>query len=185
MVSILSLWLPILLSSVLVFIASSIVHMMLPYHKSDFKAAPAEDDLLDAALKAGITPGDYMVPRPANREQMKDPAFMEKWKRGPVLIMTVANPSMAMGGLLLQWFLYLILVSVFAAYIASRALPPGAPYLSVFRFAGAAAFASYSLALMQDSIWYRKSWSTTIKNLFDGLIYGCLTAGVFGWLWPR
>jgi len=25
----------------------------------------------------------------------------------------------------------------------------------------------------------------TIKEVVDGLIYGLLTAGTFGWLWPR
>jgi len=185
MVSIMSLWIPILVSAVLVFFASWIIHMLLPYHKSDFKPAPAEDDLMEAGRKAGIQPGDYMIPRPANMVQMKDPAFQEKWKRGPVMILTVANPSMSMGSQLLQWFVYLIVVGILAAYITGRALPQGAPYLSVFRFAGAAAFTGYGLALVQDSIWYRKSWSTTVKNLFDALVYGCLTAGVFGWLWPR
>ena len=36
-----------------------------------------------------------------------------------------------------MWFLYTIVMSVFAAYIAGRALPPGTAYLQVFRFAGA------------------------------------------------
>src|SRR5262245_30807527 len=117
MVSIMSLWIPILVSAVLVFFASWIIHMLLPYHNSDFKQAPAEDDLMEAGRKAGIQPGDYMIPRPANMQQMKEPAFQEKWKRGPVMIMTVANPSMSMGSQLLQWFLYLVFVGIFAAYI--------------------------------------------------------------------
>jgi hypothetical protein len=83
------------------------------------------------------------------------------------------------------WFLYGIAVSVCAAYIAGRALPSGASYLQVFRFAGTTAFIGYSLALWQMSIWYRRSWVTTFKATVDGLIYGLLTAGTFGWLWPR
>jgi hypothetical protein len=55
----------------------------------------------------------------------------------------------------------------------------------VFRFAGTTAFIGYSVALWQMSIWYRRAWSTTIKATVDGLIYALLTAGVFGWLWPR
>jgi hypothetical protein len=86
---------------------------------------------------------------------------------------------------LIQWFCYLIVVSVFAAYVTGRALAPGAPYLSVFRFAGCTAFIAYSVAMWQNSIWYKQPWSTTVKNSFDGLIYGLLTAGTFGWLWPR
>jgi uncharacterized membrane protein len=90
-----------------------------------------------------------------------------------------------MGVQLFQWFIYCIVIGIFAAYMAGRALQPGAHYLAVFRFAGATAFIGYSLALCQQSIWYRKKWSTTIKSMVDGLVYGLLTGGTFGWLWPR
>ena len=86
---------------------------------------------------------------------------------------------------LILWFLYCVVVGVFAAYIAGRALKPSAPYLEVFRFAGATAFAGYSLAQMQYSIWMGKSWGATLRGMFDGLIYALLTAGTFGWLWPK
>ena len=86
---------------------------------------------------------------------------------------------------LVLWFIYTVIVSFFAAYIGGRALPAGTDYLHVFQIVGAAAFVGYSLALLQMSIWYRRAWSLTIKALFDGLIYGLLTAGTFGWLWPR
>ena len=90
-----------------------------------------------------------------------------------------------MGSQLAQWFVYCLIVGVFAAYITSRAAAPGAEYLSVFRFAGCTAFIGYSLAHMQRSIWFKQAWSTTLKNMFDGLIYGLLTAGSFAWLWPE
>ena len=61
----------------------------------------------------------------------------------------------------------------------------GESYLHVFRFAGVTAFAGYSLGGWQESIWYQRKLSTTIKNTIDGLIYALFTAGVFGWLWPR
>jgi hypothetical protein len=35
------------------------------------------------------------------------------------------------------------------------------------------------------SIWYSRAWINTIKSTIDGLIYALLTAGTFGWLWPR
>src|SRR5215475_4418598 len=91
----------------------------------------------------------------------------------------------SMGKSLSLWFLYCLVVNFFSAYVASRALGSGAPYLSAFRFVGTAAFMGYSLALAQDSIWYRRSWNTTLKSMVDGLVYGLLTAGTFGWLWPR
>jgi hypothetical protein len=55
----------------------------------------------------------------------------------------------------------------------------------VFRFAGCTAFVGYAVALWQDSIWYKRNWGTTFRNTVDGLLYGCLTAGTLGWLWPK
>jgi hypothetical protein len=186
MVPVLSLWLPILLSAVIVFIASSIIHMVLGYHASDYRKFPNEDSVMDALRKSGIPPGDYLFPKPDSPKAMKDPAFREKWSKGPVGMMTVLpSGSMSMGRNFVLWFLYCIVVGIFAAYISGRALPQGAPYLAVFRFAGCTAFIAYSLALWQFSIWYHRSWATTLKVNIDGLIYGLLTAGVFGWLWPR
>jgi sulfite exporter TauE/SafE len=76
-------------------------------------------------------------------------------------------------------------VSVLAAYVVGRATPPGALYMHVFQLVSSVAFIGYSVALWQMSIWYRRSWNTTIKATVDGLIYALLTAGVFGWLWPK
>ncbi|TMQ70047.1 MAG: hypothetical protein E6K81_13505 [Candidatus Eisenbacteria bacterium] len=186
MVSLMSLWLPILLSAVLVFVASSVIHMMIPMHKSDHSKLPSEAEAMEALRKYNIPPGDYMVPRCDNMKDMKSPEFAEKMKKGPVIVMTVMpSGPMSMGPSLVQWFIYSLVVGVLAAYVTGRALGPGEPYLKVFRFAGATAFIAYAIALWQDSIWYKRKWSTTIKYTFDGLIYGLLTAGCFGWLWPR
>ena len=186
MVGLSQLWLPILLSGVIVFVASSILHMVIPWHKGDYPAMPGEDQFRDAVRPLSIPPGDYMVPRPKTSADMKSPEFIAKMKAGPVVIMTVLPPGPpSMGSNLAQWFVYCLVVSVFAAYIAGRAVPAGTDYLHVFRFAGCTAFIGYGLALWQNSIWYRKSWAVTIKQTIDSLIYGLLTAGVFGWLWPR
>jgi hypothetical protein len=186
MLTIPSLWVPILISAVFVFILSSIIHMVLPYHRSDFRKLAAEDEIQDALRKFDIPPGDYLLPCADSPAAMKDPKFVEKMTKGPTIIMTVAKPGPpAMAGNLVLWFLYCILVSILAAYITGRALMPGAHYLWVFRFAGATAFIAYSIALLQNSIWYRRNWGATLKSMFDGLIYGLVTAGVFGWLWPR
>jgi len=117
---------------------------------------------------------------------MRSPEFVAKLIRGPVVFMTVIKggpPNMTAN--LVQWFIYCVVVGGLAAYIAGRALHPGAPYLAAFRFAGCTAFIAYTIALWQDSIWYQRAWNTTIKNTFDGLVYGLLTGGAFGWLWPR
>jgi hypothetical protein len=127
-----------------------------------------------------------MVPRCNTTAEMKTPEYDAKLKRGPVMVLTVMpNKLLAMGPMMAQWFIYLLVVGVFSAYVAGRALPPGAHYLRVFRFAGVAAFLSYSVALWQMSIWWKRKWSTTIKSTIDGLIFALLTAGTFGWLWPK
>ncbi len=185
MVPLLSLWLPILLSAVIVFVVSSIVHTVLTYHRSDFRPVPSEDQVMEALRRFNIPPGDYVIPCAAGQQEMKSPAFIEKVTKGPVAFMTVMESGPpSMGKSLVQWFLYCVIVSVFAAYVAGRALAPDAAYLEIFRFAGATAFAGYGLALLQNSIWYKRAWSATLKSTFDGLVYGLLTAGTFGWLWP-
>jgi hypothetical protein len=185
MVSIIDLWLPILLSATFVFILSSIIHMVLPYHRSDFGKVPKEDEMMDALRPLNIPPGDYVVPRAFNSAEMKSEEFKAKVEKGPVIFMTVRpNGMQGMASNLIQWFLYSVIVGIFAAYVAGRALEPGNDYLSVFRFAGTTAFAGYSLGLLQTSIWYGRSWSSTLKSVFDGLLYALVTAGTFGWLWP-
>lgn len=181
-----SLLVPILLSSVIVFVASSIVHMMPLWHRGDFPRVPNEDRVRESLRPLAIPPGEYMVPRSASMADMNSPAFLEKVRQGPVMMLTVmpnAVPSMATN--LSQWFVYTVVVGVFVAYVTGRALPPGTGYPRVFQLAGATAFIAYAVALWQSSIWFAKPWSTTIKTTVDGLIYALLTAGTFGWLWPR
>jgi Flp pilus assembly protein TadB len=186
MVSIPSLWLPIVVSAVFVFLVSSLIHMVLGYHSNDFRKLPDEDAAADALRNLNAAPGEYLLPYPTSMKEMKSPEFQERVKRGPRAMLTLwpgGAPSMA--GNLVQWFLYSIVIGIFAAYVAGRALGPGAHYLAVFRFAGVTAFACYTIAGWQASIWYKRSWSTTLKNTFDGLVYGLLTGGTFGWLWPE
>lgn len=181
-----SLWLPILLSSVLVFVVSSVIHVLTPWHKGDYPQLPDQDRVQEALRPFAIPPGDYMLPRAHGRAELASPAFVEKLNKGPVMMLTVMpNGPVAMGSSFIGWFLYSVVIGTFAGYVAGRALPPGAHYLQAFRFVGATAFCGYSLALLQMSIWYRRSWLLTIKGTIDGLVYALLTAGVFGWLWPR
>jgi len=186
MVYLTSLWLPILLSAVAVFIASSIIHMALPYHRSDYKKLPNEEKILEAMRAEGVVPGNYHFPRVESHKEMGSAEVVEKLKKGPVGIMNVIpNGPPVMWKYLLTWFIYCLVISVFVAYIVGRSLSPQAEYLAVFRLAGVVAFLSYSAAQAHDSIWKGQAWSATIKLMFDGLIYGLLTAGFFGWLWPR
>lgn len=185
MVPVLSLALPIVLAAVAVFLASSVIHMALPIHKNDLRPLPDEEKIQDALRPFNLQPGDYALPH-LDASKMKDPQALERMTKGPVALITVipSGPP-AMGKNLAMWFAYSLLVGVFAAYIAGRALAPGASYLEVFRFVGTTAFMGYSFALLQQSIWWSKNWGATLRSFADGLVYALLTAGVFGWLWPR
>jgi hypothetical protein len=181
-----ALWLPILLSAITVFVVSSIIHMATPWHKGDYLKMPNEDKAMDALRPLAVPPGDYLVPRPSSAQDMRSPDFLEKMNKGPVLVLTVMpSGPVQMTRSLVLWFLYSAVVGFFAAYVASRALPVGAPQGRVFQLVGVTAFVGYSVALWQMSIWYRRAWGTTIRATIDGLIYALLTAGIFGWLWPR
>jgi hypothetical protein len=159
--------------------------MFLPWHKGEYPKVANEEKVMDALRPLDIKPGDYMVPRAESMEDMKSAAFAEKLKKGPVMILTVLpSGNMGMTSNLIQWFLYSLVIGIFAAYVAGRALTPDASYLQVYRFAGVTAFLGYSAAIWQMSIWYKRSWVTTIKATVDGFVYALLTAGVFGWLWP-
>ena len=185
MAALISLWLPILLSAVAVFIISSILHTVFTYHNSDFKTLPEEDKIMDDMRKYNVPPGDYMMPYCTSNKERQGEEFKNKMAKGPVAVLTIfPSGPIAMGGLLFQWFIYCLIVSIFTAYVAGLTINAGENYMFVFRITSIVAFASYSLALLQQSIWYKKSWSATLKSVFDGLIYALFTAGFFGWLWP-
>ena len=185
MVSIAELWLPIVLAAIVVFVVSSVIHMLLKYHQSDFGKIEAEDAVMNALRPFSIAPGDYILPYCGSTKRMSEPDFVEKMEKGPIAFMTVLpNGKPTMAGSLGMWFVYCLVVGVFAAYVAGRSLEPGAHYLAVFRMAGVTAFAGYGLALLQNSIWYKRNWPATMKSVFDALVYALFTAGVFGWLWP-
>ncbi|HUR30488.1 MAG TPA: hypothetical protein VMZ69_03595 [Saprospiraceae bacterium] len=179
-----ALWMPILLSAVFVFIVSSIIHMVLGYHANDHQKLPDEDRAMDAIRALNIPPGHYAMPKPGSMKDYKSEEFKAKQAKGPVMFMHVYNSNMGMGKSLVQWFLYCIVVGIFSAYIASHTINPDADYLTVHRVVGCTAFMGYGLALVQDAIWGQNAWGATWKSVFDALLFGLVTGGTFGWLWP-
>lgn len=185
MVSLTSLLIPILVSAVIVFIASFLLHVVIPFHKNDLKNVPREDEFLAAIRGFNLPAGDYAAPHADSPAAMKDPVFIEKRAKGPTVLMTTApGAPPPMSVTLTKWFIYCVVVSLLSAYIASRTLTAGTDYLQVFRVVGTAAFMGYALALVQHWIWWMKDSGATFRSMIDGLAYALLTAGVFGWMWP-
>lgn len=186
MSAILELWMPILLSAVAVFVASSILHMVIPVHAGDHKGLPGEKDVLDAMRKQNLQPGSYMFPHCKSMKDMGNDEMLQKYQSGPVGFMTIMpTGTPAIGKSLLQWFVFSITVSIFAAYVATFTLQAQENYLRVFRLTGTVAFVAYGWGEITASIWKGQSWVVTSKFLFDGLVYALMTGGVFGALWPH
>lgn len=184
MVSIPELWLPILIAAVLVFVASALIHMVLKYHKNDYQALPDEERILAAMRDAGVKPGHYSFPH-ASYEKMDDPEVVARFERGPVgLVTVVPSGPPSMGKNLAQWFVFGIVVAIFAAYLTGRTMGPGAEYFEVFRVAGTTAFLAYGIGQVIDSIWGGIPWSITAKNLVDAAIYTLVVGGSFAGFWP-
>src|SRR5438093_5795005 len=185
MVPLTALWLPILLSAIIVFVASSIMHMLLPYHRSDYQRLPDEDKLLVALRSAGLKRGLYIFPFCTHKE-MKSPVVIEKYKQGPVGMMTVLpDGPPVMPKFLGMWFVYCLIIGFFFAYLTARTVAPGAHYLVVFRVAGTAAFLAYGLGHLSNGIWKRQPWSGPFKQLIDALAYASQRAGTLVSTWPR
>lgn len=183
MVTLGALWLPILLSAVVIFFVSFLVWNVLPWHQKDWLGLPNEEAVRQ--VFKGTPAGQYHVPHPVSPKQMKDPDFQRKCAEGPIVMMTVRPKGMpSLGKCLAIWFVYLVLLNIVAAYVAGRMLPAGTEYLEVFRLVGTVTWLAYGAALVQQSVWFGQPWRAAFWQQFDALMYGLLTAGVFGWLWP-
>ena len=186
MVTLASLWLPIVLSAVGVFVVSSLIHMALPIHKSDYRRLPREAETMEHLRRDSLPPGIYAMPWCSGTQEMSSAETREKFEKGPVGMVIVRPSGMpSMAGFFAQWIGYCAAVAFFAAYVAAHTLAPGAHYLAVFRIVGASAFMAYGIGNLPSSIWGGHPWSVTVKHVIDGLVYACVTAGFFGWLWPR
>ena len=180
-----SLWIPVIVSAVFVFVASSILHMVLKYHRADYKPLPNEDAVREALGKGKPAPGLYFTPYCADMKQMGQPEMKAKFEKGPVAMIAVAPSGRpAMGKRLLLWFMFSVLVSFVTAYVARHTLHPGEDGMLVMRMTSTIAFAAYGLSNVSDSIWKGQPWGNTARGLLDGLIYAFLTGLAFRLFWP-
>ena len=182
----LSLWIPVLVATVVVFVISSILHMALKYHSADYKRLPNEEAVRDALGKGSLPPGLYQLPYCANMKEMQDPANKAKYEKGPIGVITIiANGLPAMPKYLAQWFMFCLFTSFIAAFVARQTLHPGEDGPLAMRVTGVVAFAAYGMTNVLDSIWKGQPWSNTARSLIDGAIYAAATGATFCLLWPK
>ena len=159
MVPLTALWLPIILAAGIVFFASFVMHMLLPYHHGDYKRLPDEEKVTAAIREAGVTRGLYMFPHITHAE-MKSEATKAKLEKGPVGTLNLRQSGpIVMGKFLAQWFGFCLIISFFTAYLTGHTVPVGANYLVVFRVAGTAAFMAYGLGNLANGIWKGQPWA--------------------------
>ena len=178
------LWLPMVVSAVLVFALSAASHMLLPWRRNEWGRI-SDFAAIQGAVR-GLKPGLHAFPAPADPKQQMTKEWMKRWAEGPSGWLTLVPPgpvSMARNmGLSLLVFLGVALVD---AYVAWHALGPAAPYRAVFRIVGTVGFLSFATGTIFNSIWYSRPWRAYASDVVDALLYGLAMAGVFGWLWPR
>ncbi len=186
MVSLAQLWAPILLAALLVHVTSTLIHMVLKWHNSDYRKLPNEDQVRAAVRAGNPEPAQYIFPHCTDHKEMAKPENMQKWMEGPVGLMYVMKSGApSIGPQIGRWAVFNIIMAVFVAYVASRTLPIGTDYLKVFQVVGTVTFLAYAGGQVPSSIWMGKPWSATWKDVADSLLYGLVSAGAFGWLWPR
>ena len=178
------LWLPILISAVVVFIASAVGWMLVGHHNADIKKLPNEAAFLDFVRSQNIPPGTYMWPGCGGSEEMKSPEFLARFAAGPWGSINVAGRQPSFARNLVLTFLFYLVVGVFVGYITTLARPYGAPFLAVFRVAGAVAVLAYCAGSIPNALFFSKPGRFMLTDFIDGVAFGLLTGLVFAWLWP-
>jgi hypothetical protein len=186
MISLEQLWIPILLAAALVFVASSLIHMMFKWHNSDFHKLANEDEVRATIRAANPTPGQYLIPYCADPKDMQKDALQQKFREGPVGFLMLRPPcAPSMGKPLVLWFLLNLIIAVVAGYLAAKTVPAGASFLAVCRVVSVVTFLAYACGGLQGAIWMGKPWNSTAKEVLDAFIYGLVSGLAFAWLWPR
>ena len=181
----LTLWLPIVATTIALFFCSFLSWMVLELHAKDWQKLDDEDAFIDRVRESNIAQGNYMFPGAANNKEMQNEAYQTKYKNGPRGIMTVL-PEANMGKNLGLTIVYFFVCSCTFGYLANFALKPGddpgADFVTIFRFVATIALLTFSASIVQHSIWFR---NRITGHIIESIAY-CLIAGViFAALWPN
>jgi hypothetical protein len=178
--------LPILLSAVVVFVISSLIHMVLQWHSADYGTLPNEEAIRDVIRAGNPAPGRYVLPHCKEMKEMSSPEMQKKYQEGPVGHVTImANGLPNMGKYLGQWFLWSLAISVVAGYLVARVIGLDHTHArSAGKLVGALTFIAHGFGSVTESIWGGRPWGHTAKNLVDAALYAVGSGAVFCWLWP-
>ncbi len=177
------LWLPIVVSAAIVWIASAINWTAMPHRKAEWSDLPDEEAFLSLLKQGGFKPSNYMFP--CCKNQHEKGSDTKKPADGPMGFLSIWPQRRSMGACMIGSFVLDVVIGVFVAYIAWLALQPGAEYMKVFQVVGALAFMAHTFATLGGGIWFGMSLKSMAYTVIEGLVYALLTAGAFAWLWPN
>ncbi len=185
MSAILQLWLPILATAALIFVASSLIHMVFKWHNADYKQLANEDEVRTAIRSGTPKPGQYVLPHCADMKEMQGTEMRKKYVEGPIAFMTVrANGVPTMGAALTQWFIYTIVIATIAGAVALQTYGLKGPASHAAHLVGMMSLLAYAGGSIQAGIWMGKPWGSVAKDVLDAVIYATISAQAFMWLWP-
>jgi hypothetical protein len=186
MVSLEQLWIPVVLSAVLVFVMSSLIHMVFKWHNSEYHGFANEEEVRKVVRAANAAPGQYILPYCPDHKELMKPEVQQKFIDGPVAFVNVMKPGPTkMGPMLGQWFALNLVIAIVVGYLACKTLPIGLGFLAVAREVSLVTFLAYAGGSISHAIWMGKPKSAAAKEILDAFLYGLVTAIAFGWLWPR
>lgn len=192
------LWLPIVVSTAAVWMASFLAWMVVGHHKNDWKEVPNEHEFIETVKRMGISPGSYGFPdfrRCAGMSKEQKHAKWEEMQKSPMGLLRVWG-RISMGRNMLLTALVYLAVSVLIAYLGWNALPHGGMsvgelavsvrpnFAKVMQVLGTAGILAYCFAGLPNDIWFQRSGREVLTSLIDGVVFGLITGAVFGWLWP-
>lgn len=179
------LWLPVLLTGVFVFIASSLIHMVFKWHNSDYGKLANEDEVRMVVRAGKPSPGQYVFPHCIDMKQMQEEATMSKFIEGPIGFLTIRKSGPpTMGPALLMWFVFTVLIAAFAALIVVQGLGLQANPRMAGHMIGLISLLAYCGGSIQSAIWMGKPWGSVAKDMLDGFIYATISALTFMCFWP-
>ena len=132
MPSLMQLWAPILLAALLVQVTSTLIHMVLKWHNSDYRKL-ANEDQVRAAIRAGNpAPGQYVLPHCLDPNEMKKPDVAQKWVEGPVaMLYVIKNGAPSIGPQIGSWAAFS--QAFFEVLVRRPAIPTNSEHDHVWR----------------------------------------------------
>lgn len=180
-VELISLWLPILLTTVMLFFSGFICWMVLPNHKPDWKKLPNETEFLHKMAEWDIPKGNYAYPYAMDKESMEGENAKKAIEQGTFGTIQAWGGQPSMGNNLLCQVGFLFVTNFCLAYLATLGVAPGADFMTVFRFVATAAFLTFTAAVVPGAIWFK---NRITGHIIDGVIQAAIAGAVFAWLWP-